>query len=160
MHLKKLVSVFFLFFLLGCTTMESRSFVSEEDLPQASILVCEDKGGWDGSLQISHLDGEDIGKNGKAWPSKIYISAGEHVITLRHKVNGLISPVANAIVSEQSKKHDSEFTVDVEKGRTYHARFNNLVESTGFGPKRLGVEMWIEDDAGYKVSKSLKILKK
>jgi hypothetical protein len=104
----------------------------------------------DEELQISHLNGKDIG-DGFAWPSIITVSPGEHIINLKYRQPSGFDIMSKAISIAAHKKYDKSFQVFLLPDKTYIARLKPIMESTFLGPKRIGVDMWVEEELTGKI---------
>lgn len=133
--------------------MGEKSLVTLGTPAQTSTIICDRIENFilaDEELQITHLNGEDIGSS-LAWPDKITVDAGEHIINLRYRQPSGFDLMSKVISLEANKKYDKSFKVILEAGKTYIAKFKPIMESTFLGPKRVGVDMWVEDESTGKV---------
>lgn len=139
--------IIFIIFIAGCTSMGEKSFVTLGDQEQTSTIICDRIDNIilaDEELQISHLNGENIGGS-LAWPDKITVDAGVHIINLRYRHPIGFDLFSKVVSLDANKKYDKSFKVTLEAGKTYIAKFKPIMESTFFGPKRIDVKMWVED---------------
>lgn len=168
LRLRPLLVVSTLFLLFGCAsngtaTIPLNMATTNQSENIATLIGDRIEHGLlaDEELQISHLNGVDLGEfeakfvlsgvTGIHWPSQITLDPGEHIVNLRYRqpmIGGGF--IANEMVLEEHKSYDKSFKILMLPGQTYRARFKVITEESFLGPKRIGVDMWIEEQSSGK----------
>ncbi|MCO7226961.1 hypothetical protein [Pleionea sp. CnH1-48] len=150
--MKHLIAIFMILLLCSCTTvgpkrLQTSSVFATIKCEEIEHLILANE-----LLQITHVDGENMGDT-LAWPSEVSLDPGTYIINLRYR-----NPVGATMMEKYrslsiNKVHDKSFRVTLEAGKTYLARFKVLTEDSMLGKKRIGVDMWVEDQStGYTIS--------